>query len=91
MRVLQEFPDSLQHRFWILQYLVIPESQRPIAALCEAISACPTRLRSGCVLAAVQLDDQPPLDTAEVGDDWPNWNLPPKLRAPKLSRPQILP
>src|SRR3546814_13900261 len=75
-------PDRVDHCFWLLQRVVVPESQDS-PALCFQVPA-PGRIDMVVVLRAIQLHDQLLRHTTKVGDVWRNRVLAPELQTIQL-------
>ena len=80
-------PDTID----ITQHLIVPEPQH-LEPLCahEVVASRVINSRFG-VLAAVDFNDDPRLQTREVSDIWADANLPAELVAFELAEPQVLP
>lgn len=73
--------DRLQDAFHILDHLVVPEPQYPIAALFKkprSLGICRSLI---AMLAAIELYDQPNALAQEVDDIRTDWNLTPEFQA----------
>jgi hypothetical protein len=69
--------DDLQYAFEVLQHLVVPEPQDPIASALEEMG--PSGINLAIVLTAVDLDDQPCFDAQEVHHEGLDRRLKPEL------------
>ena len=60
--------EDVEHRIDLGQRVVVPEAQDAVARLLEPSSASSILVLGLDVLAAVELDDEPPFGTGEVRD-----------------------
>jgi hypothetical protein len=83
--------DRFQDRLALARHRSIPEAQD--AKLLRLQKRCALLVVVGALemLAAVQLDDQPASQAAEVGDIRTNWNLASKARSGNPSAAKVLP
>ena len=89
--LLPRHPDRRQHAFGIPEYVVVPEPQHQIPTRFKITLACFIVVDCRRVLAAVEFDDETPLDADEVDDEWSDRLLPAKLERAKASGTQCYP
>jgi hypothetical protein len=83
--------NHLQHPVQILQHFVIPEPQHAIALCFEGYRAALVLVRSACMLAAVDFNDQLQFLAQEVGEVRTARMLAPKLEADEPAGAQSIP
>ncbi len=76
--------DRLKDAVEVAEDVVVPETNHLVAMLKEEGRALCVGVLPGSMLAAIELDDQATLDTAEVDDERPDRVLPPELDAHQL-------
>jgi hypothetical protein len=91
LRASKEFVDCAKNLFYILKHLAVPESKHSIALRLEKRGADFIFSRSIKMLRPIELDDEPSLSRAEIGEVCPDRKLASKLRAAQLPIPQMPP
>ena len=82
-------PDCLQYAVDILQDVVVPEADNPVAESFDGPS--PLGVDFFPMLPAIQFDDDVPFAACEVGDVPADWELAGELRAFQLARAEMPP
>ena len=83
--------DGLKHAIRVGKYLMVPEPQNPIALLYQESLTTRVLLLLGCVLPAVQLDDEAAFETHEIDNEAPKRTLAAKLEPRKLTVARAMP
>ncbi len=91
LRASKEFVDCAKNLFYTLKHLAIPESKHSIALRLEKRGADFIFSRSIKMLRPIELNDEPSLSRAEIGEVCPDRKLASKLGAAQLPIPQMPP
>ena len=91
LRASKEFVDCAKNLFYTLKHLAIPESKHSIALRLEKRRADFIFSRSIKMLRPIELNDEPSLSRAEIGEVCPDRKLASKLGAAQLPIPQMPP
>ena len=83
--------DRFDHSLSFSRHIAVPEAQDSKVLRFQKLGALVIVNGPLDMLAAVQFDDQPALETREIGNVWTNWNLASKPRARNLSSAKVLP
>jgi hypothetical protein len=81
--------NCLKHAISVLQHVIVPETDRPIAEGFQRPSASGIDFFS--VLAAIELNDQTRFPAGEIGDVIADWELPDELGTFELAGSQMMP
>jgi hypothetical protein len=84
-RLVQGLMKAQEHAFGIGQDVGIPEAEDFVSQRFKLASAVSVATVSPSMLPTVDFDEQPPPQAGEVGDEWPNRHLLPKMMAVDLS------
>jgi len=87
----QKFADALEHAVDVLQHIVVPETEHPVAQLSDSARAFSIFRQLLSVLAAIQLDYDFPLGRAEIGKEGPDGKLAAEFYAIELPGAQPRP
>jgi hypothetical protein len=91
LRASKEFVDCAKHLFYTLKHLAIPESMHSITLRLEKRGADFIFSRSIKMLRPIELNDEPSLSRAKIGEVCPDRKLASKLGAAQLPIPQMPP
>ncbi len=83
--------DRLDDAIGVLQHVVVPEAQNTEPFVLKPKRALCIFLRALRMLAAIDFDDEPPLNAHEVGDVAPERRLASEAMAVQLSEPEMAP
>ena len=89
--MLNAIQNRLRHRIGMSQDFVVPESQHAIAASLQPATTIHVVRDLLCVLAAIDFDNHPALETHKVHDERADGLLPAKLHAGELTALELLP
>lgn len=91
MGVLNRRCNYCQHSFGLVQHLVVPEAQHPIATRLDKARSRQVVFGSFLVLATIQFDYQAMFRAGEIGNVWANRKLAPEVRIMNLPASQAIP
>jgi hypothetical protein len=69
------FPNGRQNTFQIGGHRIVRKAHDPISSERKQSLTIGVVFALRLVDAAIEFDDQPPIGTAEVGNEWSNWVL----------------
>ncbi len=87
----QRSKNHFQHRVGLLKYPIIPEAYSAKPPSFDFTVATLIMQTTLLMLASVQFDNEFRVETSEIGDIAPDWNLPAESVAAKLPSSQVPP
>jgi hypothetical protein len=81
----------LQHTLQLLHHIVIPETQHRITLTAQPRIPILVVVHLLGMLAAIELDYQPLLQTHKIHNVAAHWFLPPEFQTQEAMRPQVIP
>ena len=79
--VADRLRNPMQHAVKVLEHLIIPKSEHPVAMISEKLGPSLIRFCLGHMLASVELHHQTTFRTAEISNKLPNRMLAPKFHS----------
>jgi hypothetical protein len=72
VRAIQLEQNGFEYKLWMLQYVVIPESDHSPTLSVQMRGSAAIRFACSNVLPSIKLDDETSLNAGEIREVWPN-------------------